>query len=113
MNLLVVIVCYRAADLTIECLRSLAPEIESVPGVRVAVCENGTGGGAAARIDEAIRAEGWRDWVTLTEVSPNRGFAGGNNVILREAMGWEDPPQELPASERRHDRSAQSLAAPS
>lgn len=43
MKLLVVIVNYRVADLTIDCLRSVADEIRGLPATRVAVCENGTG----------------------------------------------------------------------
>ncbi len=93
MNVLVVIVCYRAVDLTIDCLRSLRPEIETVPGTKVAVCENGTGGDAAVKLARAIEDEGWGEWVSLKVIHPNRGFAGGNNVILREAMAWPDPPR--------------------
>ena len=54
MKLLVVIVSYRVTDLTIDCLRSLAGEIGRVPGSRVAVCENGTGGDAEERLRRAI-----------------------------------------------------------
>ena len=36
MNLLVVIVCYRATELTIECLRSLGSEIRAIPEAKVA-----------------------------------------------------------------------------
>lgn len=43
MKLLVVIVNYRVAHLVIDCLGSVAGEIERVPGTHVAVCENGTG----------------------------------------------------------------------
>ena len=43
MKLLVVIVNYRVAQLTIDCLHSVAEEIGRVPGTQVAVCENGTG----------------------------------------------------------------------
>jgi hypothetical protein len=50
MKLLVVVVSYRVTDLTVDCLRSLSTEIHRVPGARVAVCENGTGGDAAERI---------------------------------------------------------------
>jgi len=60
MNLLVVIVCYRAAELTIDCLRSLSSEIRLVPGAKVAVCENGTGGDSAKKLAEAIEATGFR-----------------------------------------------------
>ena len=34
MKLLVVIVNYRTADLTADCLRSLAPEVAAIPGSR-------------------------------------------------------------------------------
>lgn len=93
MDLLVVIVSYRVAHLTIDCLRSLAPEIPSVPGARVAVCENGTGDDSAERIQAAIDAEGWDAWTTLKAIHPNLGFTGGNNVILREALTWDPPPR--------------------
>ena len=53
MKLLVVIVSYRVTDLTIDCLRSLGAEIGRVPGSRVAVCENGTGGDAEERLRRA------------------------------------------------------------
>lgn len=91
-RLLVVIVCYKAADLAIDCLSSLEPEIAALPGTHVAVCENGTGEESATQLAEAIESNGWQDWITLTVIHPNRGFAGGNNVILREAMSRENPP---------------------
>lgn len=82
-RLLIVIVCYRAADLAIDCLRSLAPDVSRLPGVRVALCENGTGPDSVAALRDAIQREGWSEWVELTEITPNRGFSGGNNAILR------------------------------
>ena len=93
MKLLVVIINYRIAHLTIDCLRSLAGEVRQRPGIHVAVCENGTGDDSAERIAAAIRAGGWDDWVSLTSVFPNRGFTGGNNVVLRAALQSADPPQ--------------------
>ncbi len=93
MKLLVVIANYRVAHLTIDCLRSIVQEIESVPDTHVAVCENGTGDDSAERIQKAITDNGWRSWCTLTAVSPNLGFTGGNNVILRPALQSADPPR--------------------
>lgn len=93
MKLLVVIVNYRVANLTIDCLHSIAVEIGSVPGAHVAVCENGTGDDLAARIEKAIDDNGWGTWCTLTAISPNLGFTGGNNAILRPAMEGAHPPQ--------------------
>ena len=93
MKLLVVITNYRVADLTIDCLRSIAAEIDSVPGTHVAVCENGTGDDSATRIERAIVDNGWNSWCTLTAIGTNLGFTGGNNLILRSALQAEDPPE--------------------
>ncbi len=93
MKLLVVIVSYRVTDLTIDCLRSLAEEIGRVPGARVAVCENGTGGDAEERIRRAIDENGWNEWAELRSIHPNRGFTGGNNAVIRPALESADPPE--------------------
>jgi GT2 family glycosyltransferase len=93
MKLLVVILNYRVAHLTIDCLHSVAEEIGRVPGTYVAVCENGTGDDSAEKIQKAINDNQWKAWCTLTTISPNLGFTGGNNAILRPAMEWDDPPQ--------------------
>jgi N-acetylglucosaminyl-diphospho-decaprenol L-rhamnosyltransferase len=95
LELLVVMTCFRAADLTVDCLRTLEPEVAATPGVGVAICENGSDDGSGARLRTAIAHEGFERWVQLLEVSPNRGFAGGNNVVLREAMAWREPPRHF------------------
>jgi len=53
-RLLVVIVNYRTADLTIGCLRSLEPEIRALPEAEVVVADNASGDGSAERIRRAI-----------------------------------------------------------
>ncbi len=93
MRLLVVIVNYRVAHLTIDCLYSVAEEIRQVPGTQVAICENGTGDDSAERIRKVINDHGWGSWCTLKEIYPNLGFTGGNNAILKPAMLAADPPQ--------------------
>lgn len=93
MKLLVVIANYRVTNLTIDCLRSIAGEIGTVPDTHVAVCENGTGDDSAERIQKAIADNGWNSWCSLTAVSPNLGFTGGNNVILCPALQSASPPQ--------------------
>jgi N-acetylglucosaminyl-diphospho-decaprenol L-rhamnosyltransferase len=92
-RLLVVIVNYRVAHLTIDCLRSVAEELHRVDGTQVAVCENGTGDDSAEQIQTAIDGNGWRDWCKLTILKTNLGFTGGNNAILRPALHSADPPQ--------------------
>ncbi|WP_246196774.1 glycosyltransferase family 2 protein [Aquisphaera giovannonii] len=59
MKLLVVVLCYKVPDLAIDCLKSLGGEVARVPGTKVVVCENGTGGDAAERIRRAIDQGGW------------------------------------------------------
>ncbi len=93
MKLLVVILNYRVTDLTIDCLRSLESRVDRVPGTRVAVVENGTGGDAPERLRRAIDENGWGRWADLTVVHPNRGFTGGNNLAIRPALASSDPPE--------------------
>jgi N-acetylglucosaminyl-diphospho-decaprenol L-rhamnosyltransferase len=95
MKLLVVIVSYRVTNLTIDCLRSLSSEIARRPDIRVAVCENGTGGDAEEQLRRAIVENGWRSWVDLTAIYPNRGFTGGNNAVIRPALESDDPPEYI------------------
>jgi len=93
LKLLIAITSYRVTNLTINCLRSLSEEVGRVSGARVAVCENGTGGDAAARLRRAIEENGWGPWVDLTVVYPNRGFTGGNNTVIRPALESDNPPE--------------------
>ncbi len=93
MKLLVVILNYRVTDLTIDCLRSLSGRADRMPGTKVAVLENGTGGDAFPRIRDAIATNGWGSWAELSEIHPNRGFCGGNNVVIRAALASKDPPE--------------------
>ncbi|MBR0995462.1 glycosyltransferase family 2 protein [Bradyrhizobium japonicum] len=92
MSLLIVIVNFRVAGLTIDCLRSLRDEIASVPGTSVAVCENGSGEDQAPAIQKAIGANGWGSWCSLLASPVNLGFCGGNNVLIRPALAAAEPP---------------------
>lgn len=93
MRLLVVIVNYRVADLTIDCLRSVSKEIATLPETKAAVCENGTGDDSAQKIQEAIDTNGWTSWCELTASYQNLGFTGGNNLVIRSALQSADQPQ--------------------
>ena len=50
----VIIVNYKVPDLTIDCLRSLEPEIRTLPRVKVMICENGTGPESVEQLRVAI-----------------------------------------------------------
>ncbi len=91
-KVLVVIVNYRTADLTINCLYSLVPEMQLVPGIQVTVVDNASGDDSVSKIQQAIDAEGWGDWVNLVASPHNGGFAAGNNFAIRPALKSDCPP---------------------
>lgn len=91
-SVLIVIVNYRTAQLVVECLRSLSPEIAAHPGVRVAVVDNASGDDSLRIIGEAIAREHWQDWATLMPSPTNGGYAYGNNYAIRPALQSETPP---------------------
>lgn len=95
MKLVVVILCYKVPDLTIDCLRSIDGVRDEVPDLRVVVCENGTGGDAPEQLARAIEENAWGDWCELMVVHPNRGFCGGNNLVMEQVLAWDDPPEYL------------------
>ena len=91
-TVLVVIVNFRTADLTIECLRSLAPEVARNPSATVAVVDNASGDGSAQAIAAAIKDQDWWTWATLVRAPVNGGFSYGNNLAMRSALASSAPP---------------------
>lgn len=92
MKLLIVLVNYNGSSLTIDCLRSLEGELAALPEAHIVVCDNGSADTELARLEQAIADWPYRDRVTLRKISPNQGFTGGNNVVIREACESLDPP---------------------
>ncbi len=90
--LLIAIVNYRTADLTIRCLRSLVDEVATSPGMKVVVVDNASGDGSADKIAQAIESEGWGNWASLLTSEINGGFAYGNNAAIRPVLQSSDPP---------------------
>lgn len=93
MSLLIVIVNYRTADLTIDCLRSLEPEVCGLAKTRVAITDNGSPDDSPARIAAAVASHGWQDWATFVPLARNGGFAYGNNEAIRPALAGPSPPE--------------------
>ncbi|MGY4828002.1 glycosyltransferase family 2 protein [Sphaerotilaceae bacterium SBD11-9] len=90
-RLLVSIVAWKGADLTIDCLRSIEPELPSVPGMQVVVVDNASPDGSGERVERAIADNGWGAWATLVRASGNHGFAAGNNVAIRRMLADKHP----------------------
>jgi N-acetylglucosaminyl-diphospho-decaprenol L-rhamnosyltransferase len=83
--LVIIVLNFRTPDLTVDCLRSLEPEIPKLPGTRVVLVENGSGDDSAVRLQNVIDDSGWEDWITLEILEKNLGFAGGNKRGLEVA----------------------------
>jgi GT2 family glycosyltransferase len=92
MKLLVVIVNYKTAALTVDCLASLGREIDGVAGgdVRVVVADNASGDGSVPTIQAAIDRNGWT-WATLMPLPTNGGFAWGNNQGIEPFLRADCP----------------------
>jgi GT2 family glycosyltransferase len=82
-RLAVVILNYRTADLTIECLRTLAPEIAPHDDRCAVVVDQNSGDDSADEITRAVDQNRWAGWVTLVRSPKNLGFAGGNNLGMQ------------------------------
>ncbi len=83
-RLAVIILNYRRAALTIDCLRSLEGEIAPQPDERhVVLIEQNSDDGSGDEIQRAIDSNGWGAWVTFVRSPRNLGFAGGNNLGMR------------------------------
>jgi len=82
----VIVVNFRTAPLTVQCLASLAADV-SPPGSgrHVIVVDNCSGDDSATQIESAIRQHGWQGWVELLAMPRNGGFAYGNNAAIARA----------------------------
>lgn len=90
-TLVVSIVTWRAADLTLQCLRALEAQVREDRGARVIVVDNDSQDGTAEKIEAEIGRQGWSSWLKLVRSPVNGGFAAGNNVA------WRDAVRECPA----------------
>jgi len=93
MKLRIVIVNYRTADLTVDCLRSIADEVQTRGDTCVTVVDGGSGDGSGDVLATAIDREGWSRWVELILLDTNGGFAYGNNAGIAPLLDQEDEPQ--------------------
>ena len=81
--IVVVMVNFCTARLTIDCLRTLEPELRAWPGSTVVVADNASPDGSGKAIAEAITANGWTSWAKVLQLDRNGGFAYGNNAVIR------------------------------
>ena len=80
-ELAVIILNYRTAQLSADCLDSLASELE--PGIQVIVVDNASGDGSADAIARHIESRGFGAWARVLCSPVNGGFSAGHNLALR------------------------------
>jgi GT2 family glycosyltransferase len=91
MKLLIVIVNYRSTDLTLDCLRSLEPQITNA--MRVVVTDNHSPDDSVPRLHAAAVH---RPWLTIQPLGKNGGFAYGNNAAIKPQIGSSSDTSQLP-----------------
>jgi len=85
----IIIVNFKTAGLTIECLHSLAKERENEE-YNVVVIDNDSQDGSLERLSTVAIREGWSDWVNVRQSGRNGGFAYGNNIAIRDLLTQEE-----------------------
>jgi N-acetylglucosaminyl-diphospho-decaprenol L-rhamnosyltransferase len=92
-EVVIAIVTYKSAELTIDCLGSIEVE-RSTPRVSIRAIVVDNASNDAPLITEAIKKNNWSSWVTLLEAPRNGGFGYGNNLALQRAYA-EGPPDYI------------------
>jgi GT2 family glycosyltransferase len=89
-DVVVIIVSYKCAALTIESIRSVAVE-RAISGLslRAIIVDNASGDAPA--IGAAIEANDWSGWATVHRAPRNGGFAYGNNLGMKLAYAESTP----------------------
>ncbi|HUE16834.1 MAG TPA: glycosyltransferase family 2 protein [Planctomycetaceae bacterium] len=88
----IVLINYRTAQLTLDCLASLEPEVKQHPETHVVVIDSASGDGSADVLEQHRSSRGWREWMSLVRLDENRGFSAGNNagMAFAEELGHFD-----------------------
>ena len=94
-RLWVVIVNYQTASLTLDGLASLVTEHQRGLEMRVVVVDNASGDDSLAVLQQGLTALQNPDWIQVEAMPRNGGFAYGNNVVLRQAMAANSPPDYI------------------
>ena len=91
-SVLIVIVNYRTAGLTVDCLASLEPELRDWPQASVVVTDNDSGDDSVRLLETTIHDRGWGRWAQVRPLGRNGGFAFGNNGAIAPALASGAPP---------------------
>jgi GT2 family glycosyltransferase len=88
----VVVVNYRAANLVVDCLQSLAGERHGRHELHVVVIDNPGGDDSLAVLQKAVEQRGFAAWCEVVAMPRNGGFAYGVNAGVLPALRSAKPP---------------------
>jgi N-acetylglucosaminyl-diphospho-decaprenol L-rhamnosyltransferase len=94
MDIGIIIVNYKTAALTVECLSALSDELGSVE-FKTIVVDNDSQDGSDSEISSAIDKHNWSKWASLVCSGKNGGFSYGNNVAIRQFLSLPEPPKYI------------------
>ena len=96
LQLLIVIVNYRSANMVVDCLRSVGDELRDHPQLgqtHVIVTDNGSGDDSVDVLNRAVTENNWQSWCEIKPLNRNGGFAFGNNGGIVPALKGDNPPE--------------------
>ncbi|HEY9828246.1 MAG TPA: glycosyltransferase family 2 protein [Stenomitos sp.] len=94
-RLWVAIVNYRTAPLVLDCLDSLSRIRQAGVAIAVTVVDNASPDDSVEVLSQGIAARQWQEWVHLDPQAHNGGFGYGSNIVLRQALAAELPPDYI------------------
>ena len=92
-SITVVIVNYRTADLTRQCLAALKGERSHLPKLRAVVVDGASQDRSAEVLAMTVAEPGFSEWVSFLPLTINGGFGWANNQAILSLAGNENPPE--------------------
>jgi len=85
-SIAIIVLNYRTARLTLDCLASLEPEVNEHRETHVFVLDSASGDDSANILASEVASRGWKEWISLVRLPQNRGFSAGNNAGVAAAQ---------------------------
>ena len=91
----VIIVNYRTAELTLNCVAALAGERVDLPDLRAVIIDGGSADGSAEQLRKGLAHPDFADWCTFIPLDLNGGFGWANNQAILHLMQQDSPPDYI------------------
>jgi GT2 family glycosyltransferase len=82
----IILLNYRTAQLTLDCLASLEPEVSEHRETHVFVLDSASGDDSAVVMESEAASRQWKEWVSIVRLPQNGGFSAGNNAGIAAAQ---------------------------